>query len=290
MKKKVFLLGVGCQKGGTTWLYDYLKHSPVVNLGFAKEYHVFDALHVESCKAFIDEKLTVLNQLIYKNEVISDREHPHLLKALEFYKNPESYFDYFDYLHQTSSGVEVVGDITPSYSALSSEVFADIKQKLEAKGFTIKVVFLMRDPFERIWSQIRMGRRNDLISNQQHKPINTEESALAKYYKENYVQIRSHYEKTISNLEAVFDTKDIHYEFFECLFKEESITKIEDFLGVPHQNPDLSFKSNSSPKTIDVSEPLKAEVVDYYRDTYEFCMDRFGSAFIKEIWPSTQYL
>ena len=41
---KTFLLGVGCQKGGTTWLYDYLATSPQFKHGHRKEYHVFDAI------------------------------------------------------------------------------------------------------------------------------------------------------------------------------------------------------------------------------------------------------
>ena len=41
--EKVFILGVGCQKGGTTWLHKQLDKHPNVNMGFTKEYHVFDA-------------------------------------------------------------------------------------------------------------------------------------------------------------------------------------------------------------------------------------------------------
>ena len=39
-----FLLGVGCQKGGTAWMHRYLEASPQCDPGFRKEYHVWDAL------------------------------------------------------------------------------------------------------------------------------------------------------------------------------------------------------------------------------------------------------
>ena len=42
--EKQFILGVGCQKGGTTWIYDQLSKLEQVNFGFKKEYHVFDTL------------------------------------------------------------------------------------------------------------------------------------------------------------------------------------------------------------------------------------------------------
>lgn len=45
---KTFLLGVGAQKAGTTWLYDYLNDHPQTDMGLYKEYHLFDNLHVPS--------------------------------------------------------------------------------------------------------------------------------------------------------------------------------------------------------------------------------------------------
>ena len=32
-RRKTFLLGVGCQRGGTTWLRDYLQRSDEADLG-----------------------------------------------------------------------------------------------------------------------------------------------------------------------------------------------------------------------------------------------------------------
>jgi len=43
---KTFLLGVGCQKGGTTWLRDYLAQAPECSPGFDTEYTIFDSLDV----------------------------------------------------------------------------------------------------------------------------------------------------------------------------------------------------------------------------------------------------
>ena len=43
--EKIFVLGVGCQKGGTTWLYKQLIKSEAVNFGYTKEYHVFDTIY-----------------------------------------------------------------------------------------------------------------------------------------------------------------------------------------------------------------------------------------------------
>jgi hypothetical protein len=41
---KTFILGVGAQKGGTTWLHRQLNKNKNIDLGFRKEYHIFDAI------------------------------------------------------------------------------------------------------------------------------------------------------------------------------------------------------------------------------------------------------
>jgi len=45
---KTFLLGLGHQKCGTTWLHEYLDGYPFFEKGFAKEYHVWDYLDIKA--------------------------------------------------------------------------------------------------------------------------------------------------------------------------------------------------------------------------------------------------
>lgn len=73
---KTFLLGVGCQKDGTTWVHDYLSTHRKVDMGFEKEYHIIDALHLR--------ENTLIRQRTesQKNLVFQDKFHPK--KTLEF--------------------------------------------------------------------------------------------------------------------------------------------------------------------------------------------------------------
>ena len=45
--QKTFILGVGSQKGGTTWLHRQLTSNATVDLGHKKEYHVFDSIELQ---------------------------------------------------------------------------------------------------------------------------------------------------------------------------------------------------------------------------------------------------
>lgn len=286
-QKKIFLLGVGCQKGGTSWLHDYLSKNPKINMGFMKEYHVFDALYIKECHGFVESKIKELKKLL---ETKPSHTNPSLIKQVLFYSDINSYYEYFDYLHYSEGEVSVVGDITPAYAGLSQEALSTIKKNLEQKGFQTKLIFLMRDPFERIWSQYRMLKKYAKEHGYKNK-IPDDSTQLSKYHTFSDVEFRTKYEKTIKNIEAVFNTTDIHYEFYESLFHESSIRKITDFLDVPFIEPDLGKVVNSSPKSdSDIDKTTVKNIVNFYSETYRFCMRKFGESKIKESWPSSEYL
>ena len=49
MKKiKTFILGIGAQKAGTSWLHQYINNDQRANLGQMKEYHYWNSIFVES--------------------------------------------------------------------------------------------------------------------------------------------------------------------------------------------------------------------------------------------------
>lgn len=280
--KKVFLLGVGCQKGGTTWLHGQLAKHPEVDLGFTKEYHIFDALHIDDMKYFAQQKLNKLQQL---RKETPDEIPLKLLRHVSFHKNTKNYFKYFDYLWGKNEQTKIVGDITPSYSALPKEVFQEIKDNLENKGFKVKVVFLMRDPIERCWSMARMSIRD---SEQNRDQYNDDVDRLKDLYKQETCSLRTRYENTIRNLDSCFEAGDIFYGFYENLFTQDTITRLENFLDIEDFSPDTKTKYNiTDRKELNLDKDLARDIANFYRDTYDICQDRFN---IKEHWAGYQYL
>jgi len=88
---------------------------------------------------------------------------------------------------------------------------------LEARGFDVRVVFLMRDPVERIYSAARMSMRD---ARQSGKPVTrTENETFLDLYAERKSDRRSRYDQTIKNLDEVFGPQNILYAFYEDLFE-----------------------------------------------------------------------
>ena len=281
MRDKTFILGVGCQKGGTSWLHAQLENCPHVDMGFTKEYHVFDTLYVNESRRRLGNKLQELAEIIQSSEKIPPEHHP-LFKLMTFYLEPRNYYDYFDYLWYRG-GVELtaVGDITPSYSAVPIEGFQEIKTNLEARGFTVKVIFLMRDPIERCWSMVRMRREDEPIPIENGVAL-PEQKHLRQVYRSKQCQNRTRYEVTIQNLESVFSPDNIFYGFYETLFEESTLNRLKVFLALPDFTPDVEFKIKVSKKSGQpLNEGLARKIFEFYKETYQFCDIRFGT---KEIW------
>ena len=296
---KTFILGVGAQKGGTTWLHRQLNSNTNVDFGFRKEYHVFDAIEdYEELKigknpknGFREKRINkILNAnkrgTLGRNLGIGRKRSNNTALELAFIDNVDHYFDYFDYLYLKNPEVDAVGDITPNYALLQSKTYQLIRQGLEQRGFNVKVFFLMRDPVERVWSLARMKERN---MNDDKKSQFNEFKFVEKATLNGFTSYKSQYEKTIKQLEQVFDKTQIHYGFYENLFEPDNYHQIKMFLDIPLKPFDSSQVFNASPKSSSLPAELNQKLVQHFKATYNFIADRHGDIATK-LWQGYQVL
>lgn len=98
---KVFLLGLGNQKCGTTWLHQYLCGHDGFKPGFVKEFHIWDALDVPvKRQSYISLKDGLFGKRRQKGRFRMQRIRNY-------------YFNYFNGLY--SDKIHLTADITPSY-------------------------------------------------------------------------------------------------------------------------------------------------------------------------------
>lgn len=289
--RKIFVLGVGAQKAGTTWLHRQLCTSPVFDPGFAKEYHTFDALFSPVCGS-IRQRLLLASQRALQpdsSEQHSSSAPPNSqhTKRLSFLERPDNYFEYFDYLWLSQAHIEATGDITPSYSTLDADAFQLIRTGLLAKGFSPKVIFLMRDPIERIWSMLRMEWRNRGLN----LGFEDEMKQLKTRHQHDGMQLRTRYDRTLTTLEKIFQPEELFYGFYEDLFSSTGFTPIQQFLGIPIPAPDFATSINASPKQENTlpRADVAAAVAQTYRSVYQDVQARFGDR-ATQLWPGYQFL
>lgn len=273
---KVFLLGVGAQKAGTTWLHDYLAAAPEADFGFAKEYHVFDALTLPDCVNF---RKRIARQTIRSLKKPAETWMAQgKVRRAAFLADPEMYFDYFARLLQ-QDGIRLTGDITPTYAGLSEETLTRIRDGFAARGITVRPVFLMRDPVERLQSMVRMSFRDRKIRPSYEQETRMMRRKLATPGE----QLRSDYAHTIRMLDTVFGT-EAFYEFYERLFADASIRRLCDHLGIAWRTADFGTRKNVSRTENDLTPEDRQVFAHRYRKVYGFCGQRFGQGLIDMVW------
>ena len=146
----------------------------------------------------------------------------------------------------------------------------------------MKVVFLMRDPVERIWSAIRMEKRNRLRKGQT-LPENYCDTTVKKYLSNKAHVARCDYKTTVQNITKVFSEDEIYFGFYESLFNEHSVNRLQDFLGFNLRNVNFSKLVNAS-KPENMSETTTQVLTEFLAPQYKFCNEKFSAARLKELW------
>mgnify|MGYP005851585839 CR=1 FL=1 len=310
-----FLLCVGCQKGGTTWLSEYLRSFAEVRLGPRKEMHVLDVHFLESNSDWHTSRIEANEATLARLEArgTAERELTPLRRKLEGYRaaqpltaNLEDYASYFRRLAD-EPGVLAVADLTPDYAALRPEHWAIVRPILEDVGFELRVLFLMRDPLERIESVWRMWARDSVREVSRGSGVIGKAAyrglALARHIAAKVAPApaddrflsfaldpenldRSRYERTIESLDASFPAEAVWFGFYETLFAEETIRDILDFAGLPWRAPDFDKRVNASPLETPIAAKDRARVRETLEPTYRYCADRFGEDRLRAIWKN----
>tara|TARA_B100001939_G_scaffold337955_1_gene342964 strand:- start:248 stop:1090 length:843 start_codon:yes stop_codon:yes gene_type:complete len=247
----VFLLGVGAQKAGTSWLHEQLNKRPDVNFGFCKEYHFFDALTLEPFQRYRPNHAPPWRWRTWRRE--------------RFFREPKRYFDYFTrLLNQRKCSVS--GDITPSYSCLSSNTMRWIQGEFTQRNIRTCSVFIMRDPVERLLSQQRMQlRKKGKLNPKDELHAFTK---LADKLEESK-SLRSDYLGTLKSLETVFPPENISLMLFEELFQPECHERFCKQLNIPFYPLEWSKRVNASPTKTTVPDSILARIGKTQAEVYQ---------------------
>lgn len=260
--RKTFVLGLGHQKCGTTWLYQYLCQSPQFAEGHRKESHVWDQL---------DIPLLGRGRAVASGAAVSIQDK---MKTIPGY--------YYDYFHDLlSDGKSICADITPSYSGLKSERLAEIKRHFAARVMDVKAVVLVRDPLARIKSAVgfNLDRKNYAEGIERFET--DFESALSQYYQTEHCRFRTQYQNILREAEKVFGAEEIYISFYETMFEKDAVLALSDFLQV-EARPEFSKVRVNKTKSAVSATPIDDDVKAYYADTYEFFYKNFPIT--REIW------
>ena len=264
----VFLLGLGAQKAGTSWLHAQLNRRRDADFGFLKEYHIHDALTLPTAGFSGRRGRSLLK--------------PRTWRRQRFLERPERYYAYFTSLLK-HPGIRLTGDITPSYSGLSSNTLQAIQRGFAAQDIPVRPVFLMRDPIERIISSLRMHRRKQGL-----RDSAGEIQALHQLCHERpeRINLRSDYGHTLTAMQNSFGLKHCFIGTYEQLFHQDCWAELCRFLGGRDQEPKGEQRVKASRTDTDLPEELLKLLGQWQGPTLAAVQFHCPELDLNQLWPT----
>ncbi len=260
-------LCVGAQKAGTSWLYDQLRAHPDFWMPPVKGLHYFSSRRGLSLARNRRRKL--------QKNARDDRD-VRFLDAMEaLSERPEIDFEGYATLFEPK-GALISGDITPAYSTLHDEVVECIATRFPR----LHVIFLARDPVERVWSQLCMLVRHQTVS-----PFNPDDvDAVMRNILRPEVLLRSYLSQIVARWRRHIHPTRLHVYFFDDLKREPVKLRqsVMEFLGADSQklSGDLPADHNQKAqlKKLPLPDEVRSQIVRFFTSELKACAAELGGA------------
>jgi len=273
-------LGIGAQKAGTTWLGRNLQAHPEVWMPRVKEVHYFDEKIHEPRNTAIRFARRIFGGAAANRRwrwQVRRRARKHLKRFsrdefswdLKYYAGAPNDGWYASLFEQ---GMErMVGEITPAYSTLEPEVISHV----HGLAPDAKIIFMMRNPIERVWSQTVMS-----FDRGRNMPVDTAtEDELLRHFGREGARRRTDYLRTLETWSAFYPEEQIFVGFLEDVrfFPEELLQAVYGFLGV-----DAAFRPRKAGSKIHTRSTGRAPAASLsrlarsYRAEISALGERFG--------------
>ena len=260
-------LCAGVHKGGTTWLYQQLDSHPDFWMPPLKELHYFDQLSRvprSSSPRCRDER---------------DRRFLEGINSLS--AKPNIDFEHYAQLFEPK-GPLLSGDISPNYSTLSNKVI----RRIVGYFPELKVIFLTRDPVERVWSHLSMEVHYHQIEAFDVTDIDEVNRNLLR----RGLLLRSYPSAVVARWKRYVHPDRFRIYFFDDLQRNptELRRSILDFLGADPDKPAsrMSAEDNSwaGMEKLPLTDKVRSHLAQFFKKELKTCAARLGGA--ARDWPA----
>jgi hypothetical protein len=174
------------------------------------------------------------------------------------------------------------GDITPAYSMLNDEII----QRIISYFPSLKVIFLARDPVERVWSQLSLAVRCNMI-----RPFDLNDvGEVTRNLLHPGVLLRSHPSKIVARWRRY-----VHPDLFRLYFFDDLETNpaelrcsILRFLGAdpnkPPRRPTMDHKSDRAKEKLSLTEKMRSHLARFFEKELQACAVELGGP--AREWPA----
>jgi len=242
MAQATLLYGIGAAKAGTTWLYRYLARHPEVRLPAVKELHYFDTCETGKFERQVQRMTRERRRRKARLPTGDARLDKRLQREVWAYtgwlnviREGRNDAGYLAFLNHNAGEARLVGDITPAYATLSEASL----RRMSGLAPVTRFVFLMRDPLDRLWSNIRMAaarKGGDFAADAGallDKVLGGGDRTMTD---------RCDYAGTLRRLGRAVDPSTVFTGFYETLFQPGTLARLCAFLGIAERPADSEVR------------------------------------------------
>jgi Sulfotransferase family len=260
-------LCIGVHKGGTTWLYQQLDSHPDFWMPPLKELHYFDQL--SRVQRSSSPRCRDQRDFRFLESINSLSAKP--------YMDLEHYARLFE-----PKGPLLSGDISPNYSTLSNEVIRQIVGYFP----NLKVIFLVRDPVERVWSHLSMEVHYHQIESFDVTDVDEVNRNLLR----SGLLLRSYPSAIVARWKRYVHPDRFRIYFFDDLQKNptELRRSILDFLGADPDKPGTRVPANHNSwarmEKLPLTNKVRSHLAQFFKKELKTCAARLGGP--ARNWPA----
>ena len=259
-KRKPDFIVIGAQKAATTWLWTQFSKNPSISTLPEKEIHYFDRLLPDTSPISIDPAIRLSDKLwFYKinqnfKENISNERAINWLLHFHFSTWDDTWFER---LFGLAPPHTITGEVTPRYAICD----IDAIEHMHSIAPNTKLIFCIRNPVERFWSQCLMKYKNQTL-------LEGESSAMAFFDTPNG-KARGLYSETILRFCKKYEPSQILIVFYDAITStpQKTMKEIHQFLGIPddYKYEDIEEKINKANRSTPMPLALKARIKSAYK-------------------------
>lgn len=273
-------LVIGAEKAGTTFLHRAFRNHPDIHIPYIKELNYFNAL---KGNYLAKRKRATFKQLFLKKNRLQQYFSP--VTGLKEFKWDLNYFmgipdaNWYRRCFINAEKGQIKGELSPAYAVLDEKQVECMRKELG----NIKIIFIMRNPVVRDWSQIKMEYNNlNRVAVKENKDIN---SYIEEFMVSNIFVPKSDYKKTTDRYVRLFGEENVYLGLFEEMIDDPNIffNKLYDFLNIRFVKPNTSKKVNEGTTRLSMSDRLKKTAYIRHAKTIIYLDELFDNSYTKDM-------
>jgi hypothetical protein len=260
-------LCIGAHKAGTTWLYQQLDSHPDFWMPPIKELHYFDQLSRV--------------QRTSPSRCRDERDLRFLENIKSLSGKPDMDLEHYARLFEPKGSL-LSGDISPNYSTLNNKVIRQVVGYFP----NLKVIFLARDPVERVWSHLSMEVRYRQI-----EPFDvTDIDQVNRNLLRRGMRLRSYPSAVVARWKRYVHPERFRIYFFDDLQRNpaELRRSILHFLGADpnKQSRRVTGDCNSwaGVEKLPLTDKVRSHLAQFFKKELKACAARLGGP--ARDWPA----